>query len=457
MMQAHEYARDKGDIYLKQLRDLLRIPSISTDPVYSTDVRRCANWLVEDLKRIGLKAELIQTQRHPLVYAEWLEAGDDKPTVLIYGHYDVQPAVQADGWNSHPFEPVERDGFLYARGASDDKGQMYTHVKAVESILQTEGKLPVNVKFLLEGEEESGSDSISAYVPAHADKLKADACVISDGGMSAIDSPVIVTSLRGIVALEIIVTGPKRDLHSGMFGGTVHNPLQALAEILAQLHDADGKVSVPGFYDDVYDLTDAERAQVNSQQWTEAQWQEETGAPQSYGEPGYSLLERIGTRPTLEINGLYGGYTDDGTKTVLPSKATAKITCRLVAHQDPQKILDCIADYVTAITPPTVTSEVVPQHRGEPAMVDTNDPAIQAAVRAYEEAWGATPHFRREGGSIPIVSSFQKHLKLPVILMGFGLNSDGLHGPNERFSVELFHRGIDTSIQFLYECAALSG
>jgi len=454
MMKAQEHARAQADIYRKQLRDLLRIPSISTDPVHAADVRRCASWLVDDFRRIGLQAEVITTQRHPLVYAEWLEAGDDTPTVLIYGHYDVQPARREDGWNSQPFEPIERDGKIYARGASDDKGQMFAHIKAVESILATEGKLPVNVKFILEGEEESGGDSIAAYVPQNTDKLKADMCLISDGGMPAIESPVIVTSLRGIIALEIHVYGPSSDLHSGMYGGTVHNPLQALTEIISKLHDENGVITVPGFYDEVYQLTDEERADVNYVAWTDEKWVEETGAPKPYGEPGYSLLERIGTRPTLEINGLVGGYGGEGTKTVLPAKATAKITCRLVAHQNPQRTFDCIQDYLAQITPDTVKSEAVLLHQGDAAMVDSNDPAILAAVRAYEKAWGAKPYFRREGGSIPIVSGFQKHLNVPVILMGFGLNSDGLHAPNEHFTIEMFHRGIDTSIQYLYEVAS---
>lgn len=453
MIKAQEHARSQTDIYRKQLRDLLRIPSVSTDPVHASDVRQCANWLADDFRRIGLTAEVISTRRHPLIYAEWMGAGDDVPTVLIYGHYDVQPARREDGWNSHPFEPMERDGKLYARGSSDDKGQMFAHVKAVESILATDGKLPVNVKFLLEGEEESGGDSIAAYVPQNTDKLKADICVISDTSMPSIDSPVIITSLRGIIALEIRVYGPSSDLHSGMYGGTVHNPLQALTEIVAKLHDENGIITVSGFYDEVYQLTEEERAEVNEFALTEEQWLEETGAPKSYGEPGYSLQERLGTRPTLEINGLVGGYTGDGTKTVLPAMGTAKITCRLVAHQDPERTFGCIRDYVAQITPDTVKSEVVLLHKGDAAMVDSHDPAIQAAVRAYEKAWGAKPIFRREGGSIPIVSGFQKHLNVPVILMGFGLNSDGLHGPNEHFTIEMFHRGIDTSIQYLYEVA----
>lgn len=451
MPHAQDYARTHAEEFQRQLHELLRIPSVSTDPAFASEVRRAADWLVEHLTRIGLKAELIETQRHPLVYAEWLEAGDDAPTVLIYGHFDVQPAVMADGWATEPFEPVEKDGKIYARGATDDKGQFFAHVKAVESLLAAESKLPVNVKFILEGEEESGSGSISRFLEAHTGKLQADVCVISDTSMSHIDQPEIVYALRGSVALEVHVTGPSQDLHSGMYGGTVHNPAQALAEILAQLHDADHSVAVPGFYDDVLALSDEERAEVARVTWGEADWRAETGAPAPWGEAAYSLRERIGARPTLEICGVSSGYTGAGIKSIIPGKAIAKILCRLVANQDPMRVSEVIRDYIANMTPPTVESEVVMLRGAPAAQVDLTHPAMQAAVTAYEQGWGAPPAFVREGGSIPIVAGFQARLNLPVILMGFGLNSDNLHGPNEHFSVEMFHRGVATSIAFLCE------
>lgn len=452
-MTPFEFAKTNADRFEQELFDLLRIPSVSTNATYADEVKRAAHWVGDNLREMGLTVEIIETERHPIVYAEWLQAGDDARTVLIYGHYDVQPAVMSDGWTSNPFEPVVQDGKVYARGATDDKGQMFTHLKAVESILKTEGALPVNVKFVLEGEEESGSTSLGTYLPAHVDKLAADVCVISDTSMPNMDEPSIVSSLRGMFAFELHVTGPSRDLHSGMYGGTVHNPLQALAEILSKLHDETGAVAVPGFYDDVVRLSDDERALISV--WPETSWHDQTGAPQPYGEPGYSLRERVGIRPTLEINGMAGGYYEKGFKTVLPSKAIAKISCRLVANQDPKKIEQAIVDYLAQITPPTVMTEFITYHGQPAAMMDIHSPMMQAAVNAYEKQWGATPSFEHEGGSIPIVSALQTLLDIPIILMGFGLHSDGLHGPDEHFTLAMFHKGIATSAQFLYEVAAL--
>jgi acetylornithine deacetylase/succinyl-diaminopimelate desuccinylase-like protein len=406
-------------------------------------------WLVEHLRSIGLETELIDTERHPLVYAEWSGAGAKAPTVLIYGHYDVQPAEKADGWESGPFDPVERDGKIYARGATDDKGQTFTHIKAVESLLKAEGKLPVNLKLIIEGEEESGSNSIWKYLDQHAQRLSADVCVISDSSMMFIDQPTIVYALRGGAVMELHVTGPRQDLHSGMYGGSVHNPALALAEIISKFHNADHSVAVPGFYDDVAPLSDQERAEIAQFNWTQDDWHRETGAPLPWGEPEYSLYERVGARPTLEITGIAGGYAGSGFKSVIPRQAIAKIGCRLVANQNPQRIYECIRDYVAQIAPPTVQVEVVFMRGAPAAQMDMHHPAMQIASTAYELGWGARPVFMREGGSIPIVSGFQKHLNLPVILMGFGLNTDNLHGPNEHFSIEMFHRGVDTSIHFL--------
>ncbi len=454
---AQTLAREQADTFRQQLHDFLKIPSVSTDSAFDDEVQKAAEWLRDNMQAAGLSAELIQVEDgHPLVYGEWLQAGDDAPTVLVYGHYDVQPAVKADGWTTDdPFEPVEKDGFIFARGATDDKGQMFTHVKAVDALMQAEGALPVNIKFIIEGEEESGSEAITQFVADHPDRLAADVCVISDTSMGDIDEPVIVNALRGYAIFELTVTGPDQDLHSGMFGGTVHNPLQALAEIIAQFHDDNGRIAVPGFYDDVRDLSDADREAINQLDWDNVTWAEDTGADLPWGESDYTLLERIGARPTLEINGMAGGYYEQGFKAIVPHKAWAKISCRLVADQNPEDIGDKVTRYVKKIAPPTVQVDIN-YLGGTPAtLVNTDNPMMQAAITAYEKAWGAKPVFKREGGSIPIVSAFQNELGLPVILMGFGLNSDNLHGPDEHFSVEMFHRGIDTAIQFYHEAASI--
>lgn len=455
MTTAHEYADEHFNRFLEQLYDLLRIPSISTSPDRAGDVHRAADWLADDMRRIGLQnIEVLPTGGHPVVYGEWLGAGGDAPTILIYGHYDVQPAVLEDGWHSDPFEPVERGGRIYARGSSDDKGQVMVHLKATESLLANGGKSPVNLKFLIEGEEESGSIHLGAFISANIERLKADVCLISDSGMPSDDQPSIVYALRGMVTMELEVYGPATDMHSGSYGGAVHNPVQALAEIIAQLHTPDGRISVPGFYDDVLPLSETERAELSKTAWTEDSWRQVTGAPQSWGEHEYAIHERIGGRPTLEINGMAGGFFDVGMKSVLPAKAWAKISCRLVANQDHEKIGQLVKDYILDITPPTVRSEVTVMPGGSgPAFVDIQTPAMQAAMAAYEKGWGNRPIFMREGGSIPVVSDFQEELDLPVILMGFTLNNDGAHGPNEHFGVEMFRKGIHTAMYFYEEIA----
>ena len=455
MTKALDYAQENASKFQQELVDLLKIPSISTDPAFSAQVREAADWLIDDFKRVGLDTELIEIEGHyPLVYAEWMGAGENAKTVLIYGHYDVQPAVIEDGWDTDPFEPTEKDGFLYARGATDDKGQFYTHVKAVEAYLKGAGSLPVNVKFIIEGEEESGGEAISQYVKESGEKLSADVCVISDTSMQTIDAPVVINALRGGISLELTVIGPKQDLHSGMFGGTVHNPAQALAEIITALHKDDGSVAVSGFYDDVQDLTDEEREEIAQVTWDNVDWGEATGATVPWGEEEYTLLERIGARPTLEITGMASGYFGNGSKSIVPHKAIAKISCRLVANQNPEDIGKKVIKFIEKITPPTVQVEVKSLRAGAfPALIKTDTPAMQSAIKAYEKGWGAVPIFKREGGSIPIVSDFQNELGLPVVMMGFGLNSDNLHGPNEHFSLEMFHKGIATSIHFLQEIA----
>jgi len=453
---ALDYAKEHREEFREELQDFLRIPSISTDPAYADDVRQAAHWLIAHLSSIGLKTELLEAEdRHPLVYAEHKAANEDAKTVLIYGHYDVQPALKSDGWESEPFEPVARDGKIYARGATDDKGQTFAHIKAVESLLKSEKNLPVNVKFIIEGEEEAGSQFIAQFVQEHPERLAADVCVISDSSMADIEQPVILNALRGTALFTLTVHGPKQDLHSGMFGGTVHNPLQALAEIIAQLHDADGKVAVPGFYDAVRKLTEAEREAIAQIPWDNVTWAEETGAPLPWGESDYTLRERVGARPTLEITGIAGGYYGEGFKSIVPQKALAKISCRLVADQKPDDIAEKFRKFIAKIAAPTVEVDVQYMGGAPASHVNIESPMMQAAISAYEKGWGQTPLFKREGGSIPIVGDLQTRLKLPVILMGFGLGSDNLHGPNEHFSIEMFHKGIDTAIWFLKEVAAL--
>lgn len=457
-----EYAKANAASFQQQLVDLLRIPSISTDPERRGAVQEAANWIADNMKRAGLNNVAImptgeytpERPAHPVVYGEWLGAGEHAKTVLIYGHYDVQPAIKDDKWLNDPFDPTERDGKIVARGASDDKGQMFIHIKAIESVLKTEGKLPVNVKFIIEGEEEIGSPNLAKFIQDHRDMLKADVCLISDTGMETEDQPSITYALRGLVGLEVHVVGPKHDLHSGGFGGAVHNPIQALAEIIAKLHDDNGTITVPGFYDDVVTLSDEERAELQKTNPSDDQWKAITGVPAVWGEREFTIRERIGARPTLELNGIIGGFTGEGIKTVLPSKAVAKITCRLVAHQKPHKIFASVRDYILQIAPPTVHVDVkMLPGLGDPGLIELDNPYIQAAIRAYEKAWGARPVFMREGGSIPIVADFRRELGTPVVLMGYGLNTDGAHGPNESFTISMFHRGIKTAIQYLYEVA----
>ncbi len=455
--QAHEFAHANAERFRQQLMELVRIPSVSAyASTHAGEVRRAAEWIANDMRRIGVQnVELLPTGGNPVVFGEWLSAGANAPTVLMYGHYDVQPAAMKDGWSSEPFEPIIReDGFMYARGSSDDKGQMFTHIKAVESILATRGKLPVNVKFLIEGEEEVGSKNLESFIAANVERLKADVCVISDTGFMHKDQPVITYALRGLTYMEIHVWGPKQDLHSGGYGGIVHNPALALVQILSKMHNADNSVAVPGFYDDVKGLSAEEREAMKATDISIETLKADTGVSQAWGEAAYTLRERIGARPTLEINGLYSGHIEEGAKTVLPARAMAKVSCRLVANQNSVKIYELVRDYVASLTPPTVRSEVKLLNRGEPALTPIDTPAMNAAIRAYEQGWGKAPLFLREGGSIPVVSDFQKYLHTPVLMMGFGLNNDGAHGPDEHYSMEMFHKGIDTMIYLFDEIGA---
>ena len=452
---ARAYARAHADRFREQLLELIRIPSVSTDAAHNGDILRAAEFLRDDLIASGMeRAEIMPTAGHPVVYAEWLKAGPSAKTLLIYGHYDVQPAEMADGWTSDPFVPVIRDNVIYARGSSDDKGQAFIHAKVLESYLKGAGDVPVNVKVLYEGEEEIGSKNLGDFIEAHLDLLACDAVVISDTGMIEIDQPAVTVGVRGLTYMQIDVQAASIDLHSGQFGGIVHNPALALAQIIAQFHDEDNHIVVPGFYDDVVPLTESDREALKETDIPGERLMQETGIPSPWGEEGYTLRERVGARPTLEINGLLSGWTGEGSKTVLPAKAMAKVSCRLVANQDPYHIYELVRDYVAQITPPGVRVSVKLLNMGEAASMDIEDPAMQAVARAYERGWGKAPIYLREGGSIPVVADFRKKLGVPVLLMGYGLNTDGAHGPDEHYNLNLFHRGIDTAILFLEEFSA---
>ncbi len=455
MSDSYQYAQEHQQDFVSQLKDWLRIPSISADPAYTDDIIQAAEWLAADMRRIGLEhVQVMPTGGHPIVYADWLHAGPDAPTVLIYGHYDVQPAVMADGWDSEPFEPVERGGYLYARGATDDKGQVMIQVKAAEAMLSGDNRPPVNLKYLIEGEEESTSLHLAGFIKAHADMLAADVCVISDTGMQSPDQPLLVYGLRGIMAMEIQVQGPRTDLHSGGFGGMVHNPAQVIAEIVAALHNPDGTVAVPGFYDAVQIASEAERAELNRMTMSDAEWAAQVGDVSDWGEPGYTRVERTGIRPTLEVNGIYGGYSGDGFKTVLPARAGAKISCRLVPDQEPSQMFALVRDYIQSIAPDTVTLSFREHGHGAPAITPVDHPALQAAIRAYARFWDNPPLLSRGGGSIPVVSDIQTLLDVPVVLLGFGLPDSQIHGPNESFNLELYHKGIATVMAFMEEISS---
>ena len=453
MTNPHDYAQINHQRFLDELKELIRIPSISALPQHAADVQRAAEWLAADMRRVGFDtAEIIKMPqgRHPLVLGTWLGAGPDAPTVLIYSHYDVQPARMEDGWDTDPFEPVEHDGKLFARGSTDSKINLMTQLKAIESILASENKSPVNIKLLLEGEEESGSENMNAFVAGQGERLRADIGVLCDGGIIAPDQPSLICGLRGIVTMELHITGPERDLHSGHYGGNVHNPLQALAEIIAQLHHANGNVAIPGFYDDVVPLAETERKSLAAiDPWYEKDWKLRANAPQAWGEAGYSLHERAGIRPTLEINGLLGGYIEAGFKTVLPAKAMAKISCRLVANQTPDRIFELVRDYIARLTPPAVKSTLIRLDDGAPAVtINRASRALQVAKAAYQKNWGKPPLEEYTGGSIPIASALQ-NLVDDLIFMGYSYKGGGAHGPNEHIILDNAPRGIATAIDFL--------
>jgi acetylornithine deacetylase/succinyl-diaminopimelate desuccinylase-like protein len=450
------FAHKNQERFLEELKALLRIPSISTLPEHKGDVRRAAEVLAMDLRCIGMEnVEIIDTPGHPLVYADWLHA-EGKPTCLAYGHYDVQPADPLDEWKSPPFEPTERDGNLYARGAVDDKGQMYMHLKALESLLKSSGsKLPINVRVLLEGEEEVGGEQIARFVKEHPERLKADFALVSDTEMFAPELPTLCVGLRGMIYTEIEVRGAMTDLHSGMYGGAAPNPFVALCQIIAALKDRDGRILIPGFYEKVKSPSDDELQAWKRLPFDEEHYRKtEIGSPSLVGEPGFTAIERTWARPTLDVHGMPGGFVGAGAKTVIPAKATAKVSMRLVPDMTAEDTFAKYKAFVESLKPAGVEVDVRLIHQGEPMVISTDNPYIDAATRAMKEIWSKDTVFIRSGGSIPIVGDFHRYLNVPSVMMGFGLPDDNLHAPNEKFHIANFYRGIDSIIRFFEEVGA---
>ncbi|MBL8002180.1 MAG: dipeptidase [Flavobacteriales bacterium] len=450
------YVESNKDRFLSELLDLLRIPSVSADPKYKADVARCAEAVKQRLVEAGAdKVEVCPTAGHPIVYGEKI-VDPAKPTVLVYGHYDVQPPDPLDLWHSGPFDPVIKDGMIYARGSADDKGQFYMHVKAFEAMMKN-GGLPCNVKFMIEGEEEVGSDNLGVFVKNNKARLKADVVLISDTAMIANDVPSINTGLRGLSYLEVEVTGPNRDLHSGVYGGAVANPINVLCDMISSLHDKDRRITIPGFYDAVKELSAAERTALAEAPFDLEAYKKDLGVNDVLGEKGYTSEERSSIRPTLDVNGIWGGYIGEGAKTVLPSKAFAKISMRLVPDQKSEAITKLFKDHFERIAPPSVKVEVRPHHGGEAAVTPIDSPAYLAAAKAMEETFGRKPIPTRGGGSIPIVALFETELGLKTVLFGFGLDSDNIHSPNEKYGVFNYLIGIRTIPRFFQHYAAMMG
>lgn len=448
-MTREQYIENNQDKFLNELFDLLRIPSISADSAYAADVQRCAEYTAMRLKEAGAdNVTLEQTAGNPIVYGDKI-IDPNKPTILVYGHYDVQPSVPDELWNTPPFEPTIKDGNIYARGACDDKGQFYMHLKAFETMMQTD-TLHCNVKFMIEGEEEIGSTNLGIYVKEYKEKLAADVVLISDTGMIANDVPSIDNGLRGLSYVEVEVTGPKIDLHSGTFGGAVANPINVLCSMISSLHDENRQITIPGFYDKVDVVSDADREAMSKTPFSLDEFKNELAVDDVMGESGYSTIERTGIRPTLDVNGIWGGYTGEGAKTVLPSKAYAKISMRLVPSQTSQEITQLFQDHFEKIAPKSVKVKVTPHHGGEAAVTPTDSPAYKAASRAMEKTFGKEPVPTRGGGSIPIVALFEEVLGLKTVLLGFGLDSDAIHSPNEKYGLFNFYKGIET-IPYFYE------
>ncbi|HTQ38252.1 MAG TPA: dipeptidase [Pirellulales bacterium] len=454
MPNLDEYLIANAERFEAELCDLLRIPSVSADSKHKADVRKAGQWVLKQFESLGLKAEMIETAGHPLVYAQSPPVAG-APTVLVYGHYDVQPPDPLGEWLSPPFEPTRRNGNLYARGATDDKGQMLTHVKSAEAWLKTAGKLPVQLKFLIEGEEEVGSENLYQFIEGAKEKLRCDVAVISDCSQFGPGQPAITYGLRGLTYFELRLQGPKQDLHSGTFGGGVVNPAIALAKIMATLVDSHGRITVPGFYDAVLPLTDRERKQFASLPFNEAEFMKQIGVSAVGGEEGYTTLERRSARPTFDINGLTSGYQGEGAKTILPAKASAKFSFRLVPNQDPKKIGRSLETYLRKLCPAGVTMELIDFSGAPGVVVPLESPYVAAAERAIEHGFGKAPVFIREGGSIPVVSDFHEKLGVDTLLFGWGLDDDNTHSPNEKFCLADFHRGIKSSARLWQELAAV--
>ena len=452
---AVDYARKQQTRFLSELKDLLRIPSVSTLPEHKNDVRRAAEFVAQQMRSIGLEnVEVMPTAGHPLVYGDWLHA-TGKPTVICYGHYDVQPPDPLDEWTTPPFEPTERNNNLYARGAVDDKGQMYMHLKALEALMKTGGgKLPVNVRLLIEGEEEVGGESIAKFVREHPQRLKADVALVSDTEMFAPDLPTLCIGLRGMVYTELEAAGARVDLHSGMYGGVAPNPLEALARIIAKLKDENGKVLIPGFYDRVQKPSAEERQAWSRLPFDEEEYrQAEIGSSRLTGEPGLTVQERTWARPTVEVHGIPGGFVGAGGKTVIPARASAKISMRLVPDQEPAEIYDRFSAFVQKNVPAGISLKIKQFSMADPIVVRTDNHFVRAASAAMKEVFGKETLFIRSGGSIPIVADFEKSLKIPSVMMGFGLPDDNLHAPNEKFHIPNFYRGIESIIRFFQKLA----
>ena len=443
MQEWNDFQAKNKDRFLDELLELLRIPSVSARSEHKPDMIACAKKVQERLLQAGAdKAELFETPGHPIVYGEKI-IDPSKPTVLVYGHYDVQPPDPLNLWQSGPFEPTIKDGKIFARGACDDKGQFYMHIKALETMVQT-NSLPTNIKFLIEGEEEVGSNNLGTFVKANKDLLKADVILISDTAMLSLDTPSIDVGVRGLTYIEVEITGPNRDLHSGVYGGAVANPITILAQMIASLHNDKNEITIPGFYDDVLLATAEERTEMAKAPYNEEEYKTELGVTQLWGEEGYTTNERTGIRPTLEVNGIWGGYTGEGAKTVLPSKAFAKISCRLVPNQTSEKMTKLLIDHLEKIAPAYVTVKASEHHGGDPYLTPVDSQEYQAASKAIEATFGKVPIPVRGGGSIPITALFESELGLKTVFLGFGLDSDNLHSPNEKFDLANFYKGIET-------------
>lgn len=455
LQQLDAYFAEHREEHLNELKEFLRIPSISSLSEHKGDIQNAAQWLANAFDKLNLEnISITQTAGHPVVYADWLHA-EGKPTILFYGHYDVQPVDPLNLWDSNPFDPTIRDNKLFARGASDDKGQVFMHLKMIEALFATTGTLPVNVKFIYEGEEEIGSPNLPAFVEEHKEKLAADLILISDTGLYGPGKPAVCYGLRGLTGIQIDVRGAKGDLHSGLYGGGIQNAIHALAEILASFRDEHGTIQVEGFYDKVLPLTEEEREAYRALGFDEESVKDEVGVKELFGEAGYSYLERTWARPTLEVNGVFGGFSGEGIKTVLPAEAGAKITCRLVPNQEPEEIVALLKAHVEKHKPTGVEVAISEFDKGRPFLTPFDHPFIQAAGRSYEKVYNVPTAYTRGGGSIPIVAAFDEILELPVVLMGFGLSSENFHAPNEHFHLENFDKGLRVLSDYLFEVAAL--